>query len=276
MPVYWAVGPCVSDTQEIPDSYRFAKLAWMYRSASGQQQITFYSPEQIQALAAPDPGIEEHLLLLFGLPDADRNPDQLQTLLDRMFDHPAMTHSDYIYHVFYYSFQIISRLSFHSADAQSLYEQCAGLLEHKYEFTGEKLKQWFRAFLQKVSAVQDRRTSKTIHTIIQEMIQDIDRHYNEDLSLAGYAERFQISQAYLSTSFKKITGAGFVDYLTQKRLRQAEVLLADTSLSIREIAAMTGYVNTKYFSQSFRKYTGSTPSDYRLRKTGTQTDHKEE
>jgi len=56
---------------------------------------------------------------------------------------------------------------------------------------------------------------------------------------------------------------GFSDYLTGKRMETAKILLTGTALGINEIAVLTGYDNTRYFSQSFRKYTGITPTDYR-------------
>ena len=58
----------------------------------------------------------------------------------------------------------------------------------------------------------------------------------------------------------------FIRYLTGLRMRRAEHLLAHTELMIYEISIMAGYENPTYFSTLFKKVTGLSPKNYRLKK----------
>ena len=77
------------------------------------------------------------------------------------------------------------------------------------------------------------------------------------------ARASNVSGTYLSKLFKEEMGTGFTEYVTKVRLEEAEKLLADTVLSIMEIAAAVGYPDEKYFSRLFKKSTGIKPSEYR-------------
>ena len=77
------------------------------------------------------------------------------------------------------------------------------------------------------------------------------------------AEASNVSPTYLSKLFKNEMQVGFNDYLTQVRLEESEKLLAETNLSVREIAAKVGYLDEKYYSKLFKKSTGIKPTEYR-------------
>ncbi len=96
----------------------------------------------------------------------------------------------------------------------------------------------------------------------------IASHYQEDLSLSMVAEVVHITPVYLSRLFKKEEGINFLDYLNQYRIDAAKKLLLDLNYNVIEIASMTGFQNTKYFSKVFKKNVGITPSEYRKRQLG--------
>jgi AraC-like DNA-binding protein len=60
-----------------------------------------------------------------------------------------------------------------------------------------------------------------------------------------------------------LTGFGFLDYLTQIRLQEAQRLLRTTALSLSDISEMCGFSGSNYFGDVFRRYTGLSPSAYR-------------
>ncbi len=94
-------------------------------------------------------------------------------------------------------------------------------------------------------------------------------HYAQDISLEMMAELLDFSPFYLSKLFKSSFGTSFIDYLTELRLGAAKDLLADPSLSAKEIGEQVGYPNSNYFTKLFKKKTGLTPIEYRnqLRET---------
>lgn len=98
----------------------------------------------------------------------------------------------------------------------------------------------------------------------------LDQHYMQaDLSLHMAAEHVGISTGYLSGLFKKETGTNFIEYLTNVRMEHAMELMQRTDKKNYEIAEETGFSNPHYFSISFKKYSGMSPSEFRSRK-----DHK--
>ncbi len=92
----------------------------------------------------------------------------------------------------------------------------------------------------------------------------IARHFGEqNLSVQKVAESLSISTSYLSKLIKRHLDTSFVDYLTDFRMARAKELLATTDLMTYEIAEATGYPDAHYFSSTFKKQFGITPSEFR-------------
>ena len=93
----------------------------------------------------------------------------------------------------------------------------------------------------------------------------IDANLHEPISLQTIADRFYIHPNYFSRRFKERFSSSFVSYMTEERIRKAEQLLRKTELQIQEIAVLVGFPDAAYFSSVFRKSTGTTPIQYRLK-----------
>ena len=89
------------------------------------------------------------------------------------------------------------------------------------------------------------------------------------LCLNDIARHANISPAYLSSMFKKVSGQSISDTITALRIESACHYLESTSLSLKEISTKCGYTNQYYFSNSFKKKLGMSPSAYREAR-GTQ------
>ncbi|MEH7226560.1 response regulator [Bacillus sp. JJ1566] len=98
---------------------------------------------------------------------------------------------------------------------------------------------------------------------IERVLLYIDHSLAKDVSLAEAAEMAHLSTSYFCKLFKKETGKNFNDYIVNVRLQEAERLLEHTSLRVSEIAKRLGYSDLAYFSNSFKKQNGMTPSQYR-------------
>lgn len=94
----------------------------------------------------------------------------------------------------------------------------------------------------------------------------IEENLSSDLSREQLAALVYLNPSYLSRLFKKETGQGLGDYITERRMEKACQLLARTKLPVGTIALHLGYVNMPYFSRVFKKFTGMTPGDYRSSK----------
>ena len=90
-----------------------------------------------------------------------------------------------------------------------------------------------------------------------------ERYGDPVFGLEQLTDEISVSPAYFSTTFKKETGASFVQYLTNVRLEKAKELLKSSDAKTYEIAEMTGFSEPNYFSFIFKKNIGVSPSQYR-------------
>ena len=91
----------------------------------------------------------------------------------------------------------------------------------------------------------------------------INENYTQKLTLNTLAKIAHYNSSYISSLFKKETGQGITDYITELRLNKARELLLDTSMSIDEIADNIGLNNNSYMTALFKRKVGMNPSDYR-------------
>lgn len=93
----------------------------------------------------------------------------------------------------------------------------------------------------------------------------VESHFSEDITLETLAKIIHLNKYYLVHSFTKEYGISPINYLIKIRLKESKHLLLDTNYSIAEIAQHTGFSSSSYFSQSFNKFEGISPRQYRNR-----------
>lgn len=91
----------------------------------------------------------------------------------------------------------------------------------------------------------------------------IHTHFSEDISLDDLAQKFAISNCYLSHQFKDITGFTLTDYVQMTRVRNVQSLLINTRDPITEISLPCGFNSFSQFNRVFQKHIGMSPSQYR-------------
>ena len=95
----------------------------------------------------------------------------------------------------------------------------------------------------------------------------IDANYAKNITLDVLAEITHINKFYLAHSFTECMGQSPINYLTEKRLDASKQLLANSNLSVAQVASNTGFSSQSYFSQIFKKKVGITPQQYRKQST---------
>ena len=93
----------------------------------------------------------------------------------------------------------------------------------------------------------------------------IDLHFKEQLTLDQLAEESHMSKFYLSHAFKQEYGISPINYLISRRVDESKYLLAETDLSMSQIAQLLGFSSLSYFSQVFRKSQQISPMEFRHR-----------
>lgn len=91
----------------------------------------------------------------------------------------------------------------------------------------------------------------------------INENFRSDFPLTVLARQAGISSQHLCRIFKETMNMRPLEYLTQRRLREAKDLLQRNDISIAEIAVLSGFPDAGYFSTVFKKYEGLTPMEYR-------------
>lgn len=91
----------------------------------------------------------------------------------------------------------------------------------------------------------------------------IEDEYMTAISLDTAAKSAGLSSFYFSKAFRQWKGMTFIDTLNEVRVRKARELLANPVLSVKEIAARTGYSDPNYFARVFKSAYGATPTEYR-------------
>lgn len=98
----------------------------------------------------------------------------------------------------------------------------------------------------------------------QKLLQYVDDNFqNSALCLTAAADYMGTSIYAVSRLFKEMTGKGFKDYVTEKRLEYGHMLLCSTQKSIADISVAAGFENANYFSTLFKIKYGTPPTKYR-------------
>jgi len=102
-----------------------------------------------------------------------------------------------------------------------------------------------------------------------------------EAALAFIAERLQtpitledasgaagLSKFHFSRVFHEATGTTFTEYLSARRIERAKELLTDPGLPLKRICDLAGFGDPTYFSSTFKKRVGMSPSEYRAISVG--------
>jgi two-component system response regulator YesN len=113
---------------------------------------------------------------------------------------------------------------------------------------------------------RDSHTAGRYQSVIVKAREYIDDNFNApDISLYSTAVHVGISPNHLSAVFAQETGENFIEYLTKIRIERAKLLLKSTTMKSADIAVETGFSDPHYFSYIFKKNTGLSPRDFRLK-----------
>lgn len=93
----------------------------------------------------------------------------------------------------------------------------------------------------------------------------LTRDIHARITIESLALEIGINRNKLHYGFRQVYGTTIHDFLEQQRMEKAELLLATTYKSIKNIAALTGYKSSSSFCEVFRKRFGISPLQYRKR-----------
>ena len=102
-------------------------------------------------------------------------------------------------------------------------------------------------------------------TIAEEATAMIERALDKGrrVGINEVAERLYTSRSKLCATFKAQTGESLGAYIRRRRMERAQDLLADSALTIAQVAERLGYPQQAAFAQAFKQHTGTTPTAWR-------------
>ena len=98
---------------------------------------------------------------------------------------------------------------------------------------------------------------------LSQIIQYIDQHYCDDLTLESLAAMFLIHKVYLAKVFKAETSLSVGEYIRNKRMERAQAMLAREDVRVGEVVDKLGFHNAQTFYNLFKRSVGMSPSEYK-------------
>ncbi len=135
---------------------------------------------------------------------------------------------------------------------------------HEFTIRGELSRVWFLLWQETADRWSTKKAvNNQSEERIKKMLLFIQNHYKEKLSLDMIAKAASISGRECLRCFSQNLNTTPFTYLLEYRIRRAASELQRSDRSVTEIAYACGFSGTSYFSKTFRKLMGCTPSEYR-------------
>lgn len=118
------------------------------------------------------------------------------------------------------------------------------------------------SFSYKLDRKERQKNQKNLERV-RTIIEYVENHYTEQLSIAEIAGKVGLNEIYFSRFFKANMGMTFLEYLNMVRLEKIYVDLLNTNMPIKDIQEKHGFYNDKVFRRMFREIYGCTPREAR-------------
>jgi YesN/AraC family two-component response regulator len=118
-----------------------------------------------------------------------------------------------------------------------------------------------------------RAENKSVNSdILKKVNQFILENIDKNITRTEIADQVYLNPDYLNRIIKKETNLSLGEYVTKEKLKVAEFLIVTTAAPISDIAARVGYNDMSYFFKCFKRETGLTPKEYRLKEQKKEKD----
>ena len=99
--------------------------------------------------------------------------------------------------------------------------------------------------------------------LVNTVIEYISANYMNDLTVETLSSELNYHPNYLNRIFKQYIGISIHQYIMDRRTHAAKSLLDTTGLPIEKVASLCGFKTASHFSQSFKRFTGQRPGEYK-------------
>lgn len=99
--------------------------------------------------------------------------------------------------------------------------------------------------------------------IVKEIHKRLTSNLQERITIDDISKEYLINASTLKETFKGIYGKPIATYMKEYRIKQAAILLRQTSSTVADISLQVGYINQSKFASAFREIMKITPTEYR-------------
>lgn len=114
-----------------------------------------------------------------------------------------------------------------------------------------------------IESVRKVGSRKDMSALTLYITEEVEKHFNEPLSLSKLCQDKHFSLSYASARFRSDMNCTFTEYLQNRRIEEACRLLRETDLTVTEISEYAGYGNIKFFNRIFKNAVRTTPREFR-------------
>jgi two-component system response regulator YesN len=265
------VGTYIDSVTGISNSYKDARLALDYKFLLGNNRIILISDLEVRnAKKAVFDELKEDILAYCIKVGAF---SEVTKLIDTVFNDLAEAGASFK-ECQLYLMEIVTSL-FKIAKNSNVDINC--LIDDNFKLFPEigrfnnlqEARKWTLGVCTRIADIIASNRQDNFRQIVANAKEFTRNHFHEsDLTINKVCGELHISPGYFCTIFKKETKSTYLAYLVQLRMDTARELLRMTDLKSFEIAERIGFSDANYFSNSFKKYTGYSPSEFRNKSRG--------
>lgn len=130
-------------------------------------------------------------------------------------------------------------------------------------YTLEQIKEYIAEGIISLEEGPQAEIKAKIGKTINQVIEHINVHFNEELLLKDIADHVYLTPQYLCLLFKKETGKTINRYLSEIRIQKSKEYLKDKRMTLYEVSYRVGFNDQNYYTKVFKKLTGVSPSMFR-------------
>lgn len=134
------------------------------------------------------------------------------------------------------------------------------MVQNDDQFAHEKVRYISQLLILALKSVRESQTGNPLVFAIADFLK---ANFRNKITLQDVAKRTAFSPIYCDIVFKKNRGKGIIDYLIDLRVDEAKKLIIEGVDDLQDVAALSGFSDYNYFSRTFKKRTGTTPTQYK-------------